>query len=159
MTISSQETDFTRAAELIWSKLENSPVWLLVGKDFELVAFEDSDHFCFCDAGVSLLFDRVEEELLLTSIVIHVEGTEPDEDDPGYQPFKGILPAGLKAGMTREEVVALLGEPSGVGRARMDPVLGRILPHIKYYPKSDVQIFIEFDNGMIENVHVGKAFY
>ena len=151
--------DFSNALELINQPHDKNRIWNILEKIDPSTEIERDKFYSYYDLGLQFCFRKNEEAYVLISLIFFLCGADADEDDPAYQTYEGSLPLGLKSGMTRRDIETKQGLPAVEREESNHPIFGRRRPWIKYYPKTDVQIFIELENDLIHTVHVSKAIY
>ncbi|WP_306156128.1 hypothetical protein [Roseibium sp. MMSF_3247] len=152
--------NFENAVDMIWEKVATSRVWQYLDRSVGFTCFDPRDEiYCYYDRGVEIRFTEIEQEPKLVSIILYLEATQGDAEDPGFKRFEGILPYRLPSGLTKQVVLDRFGEPTAIGKEQQHPVFGRMLPWIKYYPKDNVQILFEHRQDEIVQIHFSKAIY
>ena len=102
--------DFGNAVELIWANKEKNGIWNYLDKDIDYHSYDGEENiYCYNDLGIELTFSSIDGEHLLTSIVLYLKPTHPNDSGPGYQPFLGVLPCGFSAETTKDDVFKILG--------------------------------------------------
>lgn len=155
----SRTLDFSDALELINQPQDENRIWNIVERIDPSTEIERNKFYSYYDLGIQFCFRKHEEAYVLISLIFFLCGAEADEDDPAYQTYEGSLPLGLKSGMARRDIETKLGLRAVEREESNHRLFGRQRPWIKYYPKKDVQIFIELENDMIHTVHVSQAIY
>ncbi len=159
---------FQNALQFVMRPVEGNPIWTFLERiapcsleqefeDFDGDPAEVTLHFEYYSDGLTLICPQRGE--VLNAIFFYVMGAEcSDTKFENYQPFTATLPHPLEAHLTREQIVERLGVPEKVGGNFTLKVTGYQRPWIKYYPRKDVQMMIEFEGERIWRVNVGEAF-
>ena len=159
---------FKNAIDFVMRPVEGNPIWKILEKvqPFSIDDLHDDVEDCnrdpdfyyqYEEEGFCLICDR--EEGRLHTIFFYLLGDRSDDPDfKSYLPFLAALPRPLESHFTRDEIIEKLGPPSKTG-GDFRFVLGYQRPWIKYYPRENVQLMIEFEGKRIWRVGIGKAFY
>ena len=148
---------FKNAVDFVMQPLAGNPVWSVVER-IDAADHDGTLHFCYHDDGVELISNETGN--LLDTIYLFVLGRQMnDQIGPDYRPFAASLPDPLQQDMTGFDIIMRLGRPHKVGGGHDFPGLGYQRPWMKYFPREDVQVRIEFEGERIWRVGIGKAFY
>jgi hypothetical protein len=150
---------FKNAVDFVMRPIEGNPIWDFLERiEPHLNDKSDAAHFLYHQDGLELIGNNANG--LLETVYFFVKGEPSVEPGYGdYSPYDAELPYPLRADMTGYDVIMQLGKPDKIGEARTIELLGYQRPWIKYYPRENVQLQIEFEGQQIWRVGIGKAFY
>jgi hypothetical protein len=152
--------DFSNCINFIQRSIDGNPIWEILRR---IPPKDDSElnqvHYCYHNDGVELICE-VNPDIILNTIYLYPLGFPIDASEQQIiKPFTGKLPAPLRPDMTEADIISELGEPDKAGGDFEDEDLGYQPPWIKYYPKAETQLMIEFADDTIYRINVGKVYF